>query len=204
MGTFLCVSAVRTDDFASVLGAVTHYFTAHEVEVSTVADRTSPTMDVALFEPIDGWTTVSWPAYFNTRDTAACRWLSGELGTLISAMSIYDSDTWLHSVYRDGDLLDRFARCPAALAGTRADVARMRRTWGGDVGAVATAFGVPASAIDTFYAHLDLEDDLDEWEFTELWARLGVTYPVSADESLAVWAALAVDGGWESRLPSEG
>ena len=201
MGLFLCVTAVRCEDFGRVLQSVKSYLVSHGVEPVVVADRTSPAVDVALFEPTDGWTTVSWPAFFTTRDTPAARWISRDLGTLVSSMSIYDSDTWLHSVHRDGDRVDRFARDPVALAGTRADVPALKAQWAGDPGLVARAFGVPEDLVAPFYRHVD---DVDEWEFVRLWELLGVTYPVSETESLAVWAALDLPDDWQARLPSEG
>lgn len=159
MGHFLCVTAVRSEDFARVLGAAKGYLVSHGVGPSVVADRSSPAVDVALFEPHDGWITVSWPAYFNGHDAIAARWLSRELGTLVSGMSIYDSDTWLHQVHSHGERLDRFARDPAALAGSRAEIRRVRRQWTGDRGRVARAFGVPPDVLAPFYVHVD---DVDE------------------------------------------
>lgn len=199
MGHFLCVTAVRSEDFAGVLASVKGYLVSHGVEPSVVADRSSPAVDVALFEPHDGWTTVAWPAYFNGHDSLAARWLSRDLGTLVSGMSIYDSDTWLHEVHRDGERVDRFARDPVALAGTRAEIRGLRREWAGDPGQVARAFGVAEDLVAPYYVHVD---DVDEWEFVRLWELLGITYPVSESESLAVWAALDLPDDWSSRLPS--
>lgn len=201
MGHFLCVTAVCSDDFARVLGAVQRYLVSHGVEPAAVADRSSPAVDVALFEPDGGWITVSWPAYFNGHHSLAARWVSGDLGTLVSSMSIYDSDTWLHEVHSDGDRLDRFARAPVALAGSRAEIRRLRRQWAGDPGRVARAFGVAHEVVAPYYVHVD---DVDEWEFVRLWELLGITYPVSESESLAVWAALDLPDDWSSRLPTGG
>jgi hypothetical protein len=199
VGHFLCVTAVGSVDFARVLESVKGYLGSHGVEPTAVADRTSPAVDVALFEPTDGWTTVSWPAYFNGHDTLAAQWLSRDLGTLVSGMSIYDSDTWLHEVHRDGERVDRFARDPVALAGKRAEIRGLRRQWAGDPTQVARAFGVDEELIAPYYVHVD---EVDEWEFVGLWELLGITYPVSESESLAVWAALDLPDDWASRLPT--
>lgn len=199
MGHFLCVTAVRSDDFAGVLGAVQGYLVSHGVEPTAVADRSSPAVDVALFEPDNGWVTVSWPAFFNGHHALASRALSRDLGTLVSSMSIYDSDTWLHEVHSDGERLDRFARDPVALAGSRSEVRGLRRQWAGDPGRVARAFGVGQQAVAPYYVHVG---DVDEWEFVGLWELLGITYPVSESESLAVWAALDLPDDWPVRLPT--
>ncbi len=61
------------------------------------------------------------------------------------------------------------------------------------------AFGVPPDVLAPFYVHVD---DVDEWEFVRLWELLGITYPVSESESLAVWAALDLPDDWASLLPT--
>jgi hypothetical protein len=193
------VTAVRSEDFARVLEVVTGYLVSHGVAPAVVADRSSPAVDVALFEPHDGWTAVAWPAYFNGHESLAARRLSHDLGTLVSSMSIYDSDTWLHEVHRDGERVDRFARDPVALAGTRAEIRGLRRQWAGDPARVARAFGIAEELVAPYYVHVD---DVDEWEFVRLWEVLGITYPVSESDSLAVWAALDLPDDWSSRLPS--
>jgi hypothetical protein len=201
VGHFLTVTAVRSEDFGQVLEAVTRHFEAHGVAVSQPRrDSPSPAV-VSLYEPTGGWTTIGWPEFFNTKDAAAARGLSRELATVVSAMGIYSSDTWLHHVYRDGELVDRFAKDPDALAANRAERRSARIEWSGDSRAVAEAFGVPVETVAPYYRHAA---DPDEWEFVQLWARLGITYPVSSEHRLPVWATLVPDDSWQRLLPSEG
>jgi hypothetical protein len=201
MGHFLTVTAVRSEDFGRVLGAVTRYFETHGVAVSSTRRGAPSPSVVTLYEPTGGWTTIGWPEFFNTHDAAAARGLSRELATVVSAMAIYSSDTWLHHLYRDGELVDRFAKDPDALVAHRAERRSARIEWSGDSRVVAGVFGVPVETVAPYYRHTA---DLDEWEFVELWERLGITYPVSREHRLPVWATLVPDDSWQRLLPSEG
>lgn len=201
MGLFLAVTAVRSEDFGRVLDAVTRHFAAYDVSLSAVGRDAAGPGAVTLYEPTGGWTVIGWPEFFNTKDAAAARRLSGDLVTVVSAMAVYASDTWLHSLYSEGELVDRFAKDPDALATNRAERRAARSEWAGDSRAVARVLGAPVETVAPYYRH---SADLDEWEFVQLWAGLGITYPVSREHLLPVWATLVPDPSWQELLPSEG
>ena len=71
---------------------------------------------IDVFEPLDGWTGVLWPEYFNLYDVAICRALSERLDTVVSAVGLAGNDGWSHHLLRAGTVLDRFASYPLALA----------------------------------------------------------------------------------------
>jgi hypothetical protein len=211
MGLFLAASAFRDRDVDQVTAALEQFLADHGW--STDGDPRSED-EVRLFAPVGGWTVVLWPPYFNGHDSIAARELSATLGTVASTVHIYDSDYWVHRLFRAGEELDRSASTPAYWAESEEEAIRLRAAWTGNAAVVADTVGRPAAGLEPYQTPLedgdeppgkafdDDENELDDpWVFVDFWRRLGITYP--ADPT--AWARqLWLKSGWLGQLPADG
>jgi hypothetical protein len=150
--------------------------------------------EVLVAHERDGWTTLTWPAYFAPRDLDACRCLSRDLRTVVSAATTTDDEGWSHTLFACGTELDRFHSYPGALVWEAEDPAALARAWSGDFELVARVVGVDACAVRRHFSqatsarsdHPGRERD----GYLALWATLGIR---PADTT---YATLAVDPSW--------
>lgn len=191
MGEFLAVSAFRDRPVEDLAPAVSHYVRGHGVACDLIQDGShEEAVDALIFPPTNGWTVVLWPPYFNIHDITLCAAVSRELATLASTVHIYDGDYWTHVLFDRGDLVDRFASMPGYFTEDPGEVAALAESWAGDADRLGAALGKAAEDIRPYLVHIDpegeepgmaFEDDefgLDDyWVFTDLWKRIGVTYP---------------------------
>ena len=143
-----------------------------------------------------GWTTLTWPAYFAPNDLVACRALSRELHTVVSAVTTTDDEGWSHTLFGCGTELDAFHSYPAALVWDDEDPARLARDRAGDFELVARVAGVDACALRRHFcqARADGRDHpgRERDGYLGLWAALGIRS--SADQP--PYAVLEVDPSW--------
>jgi hypothetical protein len=147
-------------------------------------------------EERDGWTTLTWPSYFAPRDLTACRLLSRELDTVVSAVTTTDDEGWSHTLFARGTELDRFHSYPAALVWDDEDAAALAQEWSGDFELVARVLRVEACAVRRHFCqatsasrdHPGRERD----GYLGLWASLGIR---PAD---ATYAVLDFEPSWVS------
>jgi hypothetical protein len=210
MGLFLAASAFRDRDVDQVTAAIEQFLADHGW--STDGDPRSED-EVRLFAPVDGWTVVLWPPYFNGHDSVAARELSAALGTVASTVHIYDSDYWVHRLFRAGEELDRSASTPAYWAESEEEATRLRVAWTGNAALVATTVGGTAEHLTPYLMPLedtdeppgkafkDDEFELDDpWVFVDFWRRLGITYPADEAPAQRTW----LKSGWLGQLPADG
>ena len=132
MGHYLTVSAFRGVAACDLVDGITAYLREHGVTTSTSdVGRPPGPATIDVFEPLDGWTAVLWPEYFNLYDVAICRALSERLDTVVSAVGLAGNDGWSHHLLRAGTVLDRFASYPLALAQHLGEVESVARAWAG-------------------------------------------------------------------------
>src|SRR5262245_40098153 len=111
MGQFFAVSAIRDSCVDGVAEAVVQYAIQHNVEVGVSdppADEAKPSRDALIFAPVNGWSVIVWPEYFNIHDFAACQALSQNLKTIVCAAHVYDGDYWAHGLFDSGEFVNRF------------------------------------------------------------------------------------------------
>ena len=190
------MSAIRGVAPHDVAGAVEAYLDDAGLAAAgrTSEDRTSDQVRIA--ESQGGWTTVTWPSYFAPHDLAACRWLSHELHTVVTAATTTDDEGWSHTLFGCGTLLDRFHSYPAGLAWDDDDVAGLAREWAGDFELVARVVGVDACGIRRHFCqapsdarnHPGRERD----GYLALWSGLGIRVADAPP-----YAVLAVDPAWQ-------
>jgi hypothetical protein len=126
----------------------------------------------------DGWTTLTWPAYFAPRDLTVCQRLSRELHTVVSAITTTDDEGWSHTLFACGTELDRLHSYPAALVWDDEDPATLAQEWSGDYELVARVVGVDACSVRRHFCQAT-PDRLDHPGrerngYLGLWAALGI------------------------------
>jgi hypothetical protein len=131
---------------------------------------------------------------------------------LASAIHVYDSDYWAHSLFGAGVRLDRFASRPGYFAESYSETQAIAASWRGNAEVLASAFGVDAALIGAYLQYVDSPDgapskalpddrfDLDDfWVFTDFWSRAGITYP---DDMSAYERVLRLPANFARRLPT--
>ncbi len=150
--------------------------------------------DLVVCDERAGWMTLTWPPYFAPRDLEACRRLSGDLHTVVSAVTTTDHEGWSHTLFACGTELDRFHSYPAALVWDDEDVAALRAEWAGDFELVARVVGVDACTVRRHFSQAtpDRRDHAGRERdgYLGLWAALGIR------PSETTYAVLAVDTAW--------
>src|SRR5512134_2239512 len=98
MGHFLAVTAVRSESTDEVARAVCNYMNKHQATYELVPASSAPMedRDARLFSPINGWTVVLWPAYFNIHDFPLARSIGSSNAWLVCTAHVYDGDYWEH------------------------------------------------------------------------------------------------------------
>src|SRR5437016_1801813 len=115
MGYFLAVSAFKDVPVDALARAVAEDAARYQVWTDATLPRTeevAPRTDATLFDPVNGWTIILWPEYFNAHDFGACKRITAGLGCLASTVHVHDDDYWAHGLFERGDLLDRFCSQP--------------------------------------------------------------------------------------------
>jgi len=162
MGYFLAVSAFQGSSVDQLAQAIQRYTAKFGVACETFSPDQlvpSPRTDATVFAPIDEWTIVLWPEYFNTHDFPMCEALSERLSTLVSTVHVYDGDYWAHGLFEQGCLLDQFCSQPDYFAEDSETANLMKVKWQGDPETIASRFQIPVDAICGYLSHLPLPED---------------------------------------------
>jgi hypothetical protein len=179
----------------------------HGVAAQSAERSECPPFEARAFATKDGWTVVVWPGYFP--EIAAAHALSDALGALVVTTHEYDNDYWTLVVFDDGRRLVQFASWPAYWGGTVEEIRKVTREWSGPPGRLAKAFELPVSTVAPYLVHNASGKAFPEdgfarenfWVFTDLWRRLGITYPEDLDSPVQV---LQVGTDFLDKLPHEG
>ncbi|MFI5931837.1 hypothetical protein [Actinoplanes sp. NPDC051494] len=195
--------AVRSAHARPVADAVVRFAAGHGVP-ARVLPSVVPGAELTAFvgEPSGGWVVLALPDGSDFAEPA-CRWLSAELDTTVSELGLFESTSWWHRVFDRGRDVDRYSSRPAGqvpFGASRAEAARVRKTWAGDPEEVAAVFGADPRMVARYYAGPgwlkrrrlvarlrgpsyqprafpdDNTDLLDGWVGADLWQRLGITY----------------------------
>jgi len=216
MGVRESAVALRSDDADEVADVFQSFMRSlgHPVEVHYEVDpATSPLTgdDVVVAPSKDGWVYLR-PHHVVPPDALAVE-MTRRLGTLASAIMIYEDVLWTHHLVDRGTELDRHVNLPDYFGPGEYD-----DSWIGDADLVAEAVGVDRDEIAPYFqqvsvrrarsrlraaprAHRDDAHDLvDGWVVTELWRRMGIHWPGATDtlvrvplgsdgtEALSAWA----------------
>jgi hypothetical protein len=102
----VAATALNTTDLDAVQEAAVPHGRVRDTE----GDDEQRTM-ARIWAPVNGWTVVIWPNWFTDLKIVSPK-LSADLGTLASAIDVYDGDFWTHQLWRNGVELDRFNSSP--------------------------------------------------------------------------------------------
>jgi hypothetical protein len=199
VGLFLATTALRDVTVRELVPEIEAWFHDHFIVCTQVSGgEPLSAMDcLNVYEPHNGWTTVVWPRFFGEHHSEVAGHLSRRLRTVVSSINVYDSDTWQHVVYDNGELVDEYATDPSYLVSSLDDPRAVERRWRGNPEAVASHVGSSAREIARHYRRNRLSRSFDDWNFVELWADFGILYPVG---KLPVAATLSLPDGWDRAL----
>ncbi len=184
--------AVRSDDAEEVLDVFLSIMRSvgHRVDPSLLASppRDHDSGDVLCGAAIGGW--VALRTHFVVPADALAVELSRRLDTLASAVMIYEDVLWMHHLVDRGLELDRYVNLPGYFGPGEYD-----DSWTGDATLVATMVGVDPEQVAPYFRQVsvrraragwrrppkahrsDAYHLLDGWVVTELWRRMGITWP---------------------------
>ena len=98
MGLFLAVAAVRSESTSEIVQAISQCMQSYDVKHEVLPGSTplNDATDAQVFAPVNGWTVVLWPNYFNIHDFPVAKSIASAQPWLISAVHVYDGDYWEH------------------------------------------------------------------------------------------------------------
>jgi hypothetical protein len=223
MGYFLAVSAFRDVEPQRMVEQIIDWARSSRVGARVVKagllgigrpPAFDDKVDTCVFSPVNGWTVVLWPDYFNIHDVPACQQLSRSLHSVVSTIHVYDSDYWAHTLLRDGEVLDRFASVPGYFVEDLQNLAGMAEAWKGNPEVIGSTLGVAANTIAPYLVHLTRDGSVmgkvregDEfeigsfWVFVDFWRRVGIQYPADLER---YELRVRFDKEFAKRLPTIG
>ena len=199
MGVLVSAVAVRSADADEVLDVFLSMMRGlgHRREPLAGPDPTSPygdSNDVFYAAPGTGWATLV-PHYVVPAEKLAIE-LTRRLDTVSSAVTIYEDVLWMHHLVEHGEELDRFVNLPGYFGPGEFD-----DSWTGDASLVARTVGTDPAELAPYFRQVSLprarsrwrrppkahaEDEYDlltGWVVTELWRRMGISWPDPAAAS---------------------
>jgi hypothetical protein len=194
MGLFLVATALRDVRVDDVAAQIESWCSGHFIVCSdaTGNDALHPRDRIDIFEPIQDWTMVLWPWNFLPYAEVA-EHLSAKLGTVVSAVSVYDSDCWRQVMIDSGRIVDRYATDPRYLTSDLEPLRVVAPQWKGNPDAVAALLGRNARDVARHYLRNRRSRTFDDWGFVDLWASEGITY---ANPPAPIAATFALGEDW--------
>ena len=195
MGEFVVISAFRDADISRTATAAELFCARHgvrAVDPPLRASSTTPTRAASVMVWGGDWTVIHWPMTFP--HMVATLEMSETLGCVAVATDIYDGDFWRQAILHKGTVVDRF--CSDLNYFGRGERQRLGGRWDGDPNVVAEALGLDPKVVQLYYRQParflqprrlpgDEFNAADPWIFTDLWRRIGISYPsVPADLQL--------------------
>lgn len=197
MGVMESAVALRSTDADEVADVFQSFMRSlgRPVEVHYEFDPSTSQLtghDVLVAPARDGWVHLR-PHYVVPPEALAVE-MTLRLGTLASAIMIYEDVLWSHHLVDRGTELDRHVNIPEYFGAGEYD-----ESWLGDADVVAEAVGVDRAVIAPYFqqvsvrrarsrlrpppkAHPDDQHHLvDGWVVTELWRRMGIHWPGGKD-----------------------
>lgn len=215
MGLFLAVTAFQTADVDLVSSSIVEYSKKHGVDAAILDGVIEPNekRHALIYGPVNGWTLVLWPAYFNVHDAPIAKAIAENSNVIVSTINIYDGDYWCHGLYSSKEQIDSFCSNPNYWADNEETATESKSQLQGSPEKVAAIFGINPDRIKGYYTHLDFGsdsgkvNDADEfelsniWVFVDFWHAIGISYPENVSNFNVV---VDLTTRFSNRLPQGG
>ena len=209
MGEFVFVSAFRGADSSRTATALELFCARHGVRTVDQPLRAPTVLSSAARVRVWGggdWTVVDWPMTFP--HTVAALEMSETLACIAVAADIYEGAFWRQTVVQRGTVVDRF--CSELNYFGREERQRLGGRWDGNSGVVADMLGLDPKVVQHYYRQPtrfrqrkglqgDTFNAVDPWIFTDLWRRIGISYPSGPPDLV-----LELPRDFANDLPTEG
>jgi hypothetical protein len=213
MGHFFSASAFKGLPPDQLGPHIVRYVEAHGVSCRELLEqgRVDEHTDATIYEAINDWTVVIWPVYFNIHDVRLCADVTRHAGSLAVTVNVYEGAFWSLEVLRAGSLVDKFAPWADYFAEDAGAASEAKAVWRGNPAVVATTLGLQSGVLKPYYRYVGGDEDPgkassddefslgDFWVFTDIWRRVGITYP--ADPDTFVWR-VRMDKQFGEKLPA--
>ncbi len=201
MGYFLAVTAFRIDSVAGLTRIVTNHMNAHSVSCESIPVDSPPDhqRDAQIYAPVNGWTVILWPEYFNLHDFPLVRTLAASQQWLISTVHVYDGEYWEHLCCSGDTEVHAFCSRPGFWKEESPDDFHLMSGYNTEPSRLASCVGISPQVVQPYIvdvgslpnpevkAHLTDEFTLGNfWVFVDFWRRLGIMYPVPPQNLAAV------------------
>jgi hypothetical protein len=201
MGHFLAVTGFRSESVTDVAAAITDYLSSFGVPSESVpaGSPLNDRRDAEIYAPVNGWTVVLWPQYFNIHDFPLARAVAAARSWLVSTVHVYDSDYWEHLCCSGGVELHAFCSRPHFWQDDAPEDFQSMMAYATEPSRLASALGVSPQVIQPYLADVDAlpdpeakaqaDDEFaleDIWVLVDFWRRLGIAYPAPPQNRAAV------------------
>jgi hypothetical protein len=201
MGLFLFVAAVLSNEPLKIAASIEIFLEGvgfnskvknatrwrEEIKNRSHFDVIDPPALTAIFPPKNDFCCISFDNC-PFEEIEVSRHLSHQLNTVVSLIEVYDSSTWYHRLFQNGELIDRFCNNPSEFEGVQ-----KANEFEGNADTLSNIFKVdkleiqdylfqftPNNYNSNFSRKIKMSDEYtlgNEWFFTEFWKKLGIEYP---------------------------
>ena len=204
MGIFLTTTAIKSKSIGVITTTIIEYLGNYGVGYTQI-ENTEPQTgnDIGIYKSTEEWTVILWPSYFGINELPTVKYLSEKLDTLVSTVSIYDGESWSHSLYKSGKELDLYNsnfRMPFVFSPSFRLV-----SWSVNLDVVSKEFDISSDEISCYFnegqtikCSISSERADDPWVFTDFWGKVGIKYPIPDIHPYAVYK---LDSSYNEKLP---
>jgi hypothetical protein len=206
MGLFLFVAAVKGKQPLEIAASIKIYLDQigfrteikniekwrEEIKIRSNFDVIDPPALTAIFNQKNNFSTISFDNC-SFQETEVCKNISSQLNTIVSLIEVYDSSTWYHRLFQNGNIIDKFCNNPEEFEG--ADTISKFK---GNPSILSEIFGIDKLEIAQYMFQFTSENRVgnisrkispsdeysleNEWFFIEFWKKLGIEYPKSSPQ----------------------
>ena len=201
MGLFLFVAALLSNEPLKIAASIEIFLEGvginsrvknaarwrEEIKNRSNFDVIDPPALTAIFPPKNNFCCISFDNC-PFQEIEVSRHLSHQLNTVVSLIEVYDSTTWYHRLFQNGELIDKFCNNPSEFESTQ-----KANEFKGNADILSKVFKVdkfeiqdylfqfnPINRNENFSRKIDISDENylgNEWFFVDFWRKLGIEYP---------------------------
>ncbi|MBY9004496.1 MAG: hypothetical protein KGD73_11025 [Candidatus Lokiarchaeota archaeon] len=206
MGLFLFVAAVKGKKPLEIAASIKIYLDQigfdteiksaekwrEEIKLKTNFDVIDPMALTAIFNLKNNFSAISFDNC-PFQEIEVCKHVSNQLNTIVSLIEVYDSSTWYHRLFQNGNIIDIFCNNPEEFEGNE-----QTSKFEGNPSTLSEIFRINKLEIEQYMFQFTNEnrvsnisrkistsDDYsleNEWFFIDFWKKLGIDYPKSSPQ----------------------